>query len=96
MLFCETKPSIGLVQGSQVTYPDAFSDGVHADVRFVYKIGSFSRDIILRAQLPDPALYGMNPATVRLWNLSDLPLRRSQAWRKGLHSRISQQGFCAP
>jgi len=63
---CETKSSIGVVHGNEVLYPDAFTDGIKADVALTYRVGSLECDVILRAQLPSPALYSLNPDTCRL------------------------------
>ena len=54
-----------LISANQVLYQNAF-DGINADVRYTYKKGSFEQDIILRNQPPDPALFGMNPATTEI------------------------------
>src|SRR3989442_953739 len=76
-MICVTKQSIGVVQGSQVLYSDAFTDGIKADVAVTYRVGSLECDIILRAQLPSPAIYSLNPDTCRLqvWHelLGDVP-----------------------
>ena len=65
------------MQGNEVLYPDAFTDGVRADVALTYRVGSLECDVILRAQLPSPALYSLNPDTCRLqvWHelLGDVP-----------------------
>src|SRR5437879_7045698 len=66
VLFCETKESIGVVEGGTVTYADAFTDDVKGDIRVVYKKGSFESDILIRAQLPSPRAYSLNPDTCRL------------------------------
>ena len=63
---CETKSSIGVVHGNEVLYPDAFTDGIKADVALTYRVGSLECDVILRVQLPSPALYSLNPDTCRL------------------------------
>lgn len=54
-----------MVAPNVVLYPDAF-DSVAADVRAVYTIGAFEFDVVLRRQLPDPAKFGMDPATTDL------------------------------
>ena len=54
-----------LIAPNVVLYPDAF-DSVAADVRAVYTIGAFEFDVVLRRQLPDPAKFGMDPATTDL------------------------------
>ncbi len=66
-LIAQLTNSIGQVlpSGSQVIYPDAFT-GASAAVRFSYTRAGFEQDIILQAQLPDPARYNMNPQTVAL------------------------------
>lgn len=54
-----------LMASNQVLYPDAF-EGVKADVRYTYKIGSFEQDIILREQPPAPEKFGLNPDTTEI------------------------------
>lgn len=67
-LIAETKPSVGQVQGNAVTYADAFDD-VSCDVRYTYKRNSFEQDVLILRQLPDPALWEMDPQTVlvQIW-----------------------------
>ena len=60
----ELKNSIGeLHHPNVVIYPDAF-DGLKADLRYTYRLGSFEQDVILREKpaLPD----GFAPDTTRL------------------------------
>jgi len=62
----QLQPSTGLLLAANtVQYPNAF-DRVSADVRAVYTAAGFECDVILRAQLPDPALFGLNPDTTDL------------------------------
>jgi len=66
VLFAPMKASDGwLMEDNQVVYPDAF-EGTQADVRYTYQRHGFAQDIILRATPPDPANYGLDPATTRL------------------------------
>ncbi|HEU5071190.1 MAG TPA: hypothetical protein VFV96_12360 [Verrucomicrobiae bacterium] len=66
VLLGEVKDCVGtLVASNQVLYADAFTD-VKADVRYTYTKAGIEQDIVLREQLPDPSLIGMNPATTRL------------------------------
>jgi len=66
VLFAPMKASDGwLMADNQVVYPDAF-EGTQADVRYTYQRHGFAQDIILRATPPDPAKYGLDPATTRL------------------------------
>lgn len=59
----DVKSSRGeIIAAGTVLYPDAF-DTVAADVRAVYSAASFEFDVILRRQLPDPALFGLHPET---------------------------------
>ena len=67
VLFAELQNSTGLlVTSNQVVYPNAFT-GASADVRYANTIGSFSQDIIIRAQLPSPAGYGLSPTSSNIW-----------------------------
>ena len=59
-----------LVGANQVIYPDAFT-GVKADLLYVYTKAGLEQDIILRAQPPDPAAFGLNPRTTRLQVLTE-------------------------
>lgn len=54
-----------LYPGSVLVYPDAF-DGVRANVHFVVDRGSIIQCVVFPENLPDPALFGMNPETVRI------------------------------
>ncbi|HKX60248.1 MAG TPA: hypothetical protein VJS65_00370, partial [Verrucomicrobiae bacterium] len=60
------RDSIGLVNGNQVSYPDALDGTFRADVRYTYSISSFEQDIVLVEQPPSPAEYGLDPRTTRL------------------------------
>jgi hypothetical protein len=51
-----------LVADDEVLYPDAF-EGVSADVLYKNRIDGMEQDIVLKAQLPDPQEWGMNPAS---------------------------------
>ena len=58
--------SIGvLVSSNQVIYPDAFA-GLRADLRYTYRKSGFEQDIVLLAQPPAPAAFGLDPAKTRL------------------------------
>jgi alpha-tubulin suppressor-like RCC1 family protein len=52
-----------------LVYPDAF-DGLRASVRYILDKGSIIQCVVFGENLPDPALFGMNPGTVRIevWN----------------------------
>ncbi|HRI15836.1 MAG TPA: hypothetical protein PLX89_22795, partial [Verrucomicrobiota bacterium] len=57
------KSSLGeQVAAGTILYSDAF-DSVSASVRAVYRASGFECDVILHRQLPDPALFGLNPDT---------------------------------
>ena len=67
VLFAELQNSTGLlITSNQVVYPNAFV-GASADVRYANTIGSFSQDIIIRAQLPSPTSYGLSPSSSNIW-----------------------------
>jgi hypothetical protein len=66
----EVQDSIGAVAGNQVIYEDAF-DGVSADLHYTYTKGGFVQDVIVREQLPDPALWGFDPGTVQVQVLTE-------------------------
>ena len=56
-----------LLPPGQVIYRGAF-EGTAADLRYTYKRSGYSQDVILRQQLPDPALYGFNgPVQLQVW-----------------------------
>jgi hypothetical protein len=54
-----------LVAPNQVLYPDTFDD-IKADILCTYSIAGMEVDVIIRAQLPSPADWNLDPATVRL------------------------------
>ena len=60
------RDSIGLVNGNQVSYPDALDGTFRADVRYTYSISGFEQDIVLMEQPPSPSEYGLDPRTTRL------------------------------
>jgi hypothetical protein len=66
----EVQDSIGAVAGNQVIYEDAF-DGVSADLHYTYTKGGFVQDVIVREKLPDPVLWGFDPATVQVQVLTE-------------------------
>lgn len=66
----EVQDSVGAVAGNQVIYEDAF-DGVSADLHYTYTKGGFVQDVIVREKLPDPALWGFDPATVQVQVLTE-------------------------
>lgn len=88
-LIAETKSSEGqLLPPNRVIYPDAFDD-VQADVEFIYTKAGFEQNIVLRAQLPLPAEYGLNPQTTRLQVLTEffnppVPARSQDMRENGL------------
>lgn len=61
-----TQQSIGTVDSNTVTYASAFTNGISADVVYVYRRGSFEQNILLRAQLPSPSLFEIDPRTCRI------------------------------
>jgi hypothetical protein len=66
VLIAQLQDSEGqLISDNQILYSNAFA-GVNADVRYTYKKGSFSQDVILRAQPPAPETYGLKSATTEL------------------------------
>jgi hypothetical protein len=66
VLFAVLTNSTGELVGSNVvTYRNAF-DGASASISYKYTRSSFSQDIVIQGQLPDPAALGLNPARVRL------------------------------
>src|SRR5260221_3018601 len=80
-LFSEIKPSIGAVKSNPVTYADAFTNNISADIVYRYKKGSFEADVAVRAQLPPPSNWNMDPNHVRLqvWHeLLDPPTPKVQ------------------
>ena len=73
VLISEIKSSRGEVhQPNVVMYPDAFTDGVSASVRYKYTLAGFEQDIILQSALPvTPEDYGLNPATTKIQVLTE-------------------------
>lgn len=55
---------------NRVVYSDAFDD-IRADVEYIYTKAGFEQNIILRAQLPLPAEFGLNPRTTALQVLTE-------------------------
>jgi hypothetical protein len=71
VLIAETKASQAeLSAPNRLVYPDAF-DGVQADLAYEYRRASLAQEVVLRGPLPDPAQFGMNPATTRLEVLTE-------------------------
>lgn len=72
VLIAEPRSTEGrVVSPNRVVYPDAFDD-VRADVEYVYTKAGFEQNVVLRAQLPLPAEFGLNPQTTRLQVLTEL------------------------
>ncbi|MBI4326532.1 MAG: hypothetical protein HY674_14895 [Chloroflexi bacterium] len=62
----ESQDSIGeLVDRNVIIYPKCF-DSIRGAIRVKVTIRSLENDVILWEQIPDPALYGLNPATCQL------------------------------
>ncbi len=62
----ELQDSIGeLVDRNVIIYPKCF-DSIRGAIRVKVTIASLESDVILWEQIPDPALYGLNPATCKL------------------------------
>lgn len=61
-----------LVAPNVVLYADAF-DTLAADVRATYAVSGFECDVVLRQQLPDPAMLGLNPETTEMAVYSEWP-----------------------
>jgi hypothetical protein len=58
-----------LVSDDEVLYPSALVDpdtGLAADVLYKNRVDGMEQNIVLETQLPDPQLYGMDPATTYL------------------------------
>ena len=71
VLIAELTNSVGYLAGpNQVVYPNAYS-GINGDVRYTYTKAGFEQDLVLLAQLPDPAAFGLNPQTTRLQVLTE-------------------------
>ncbi|MFO1511498.1 MAG: hypothetical protein U1F83_01060 [Verrucomicrobiota bacterium] len=71
VLIAEVKSSAGqLLPPNHVIYGDAFDD-VRADVEYIYTKAGFEQNIVLRAQLPLPGEFGLNPLTTRLQVLTE-------------------------
>lgn len=71
VLIGEITDSTGeLTAQNQVTYPNCFS-GVQADLLYTYKKGGFEQDVVFHQQPPDPASFGLNPATTKLQVLTE-------------------------
>lgn len=77
-LIASLKDSQGqLVTPNQVVYPDAFSDGVVAEIRFTYRKNGFEQDVAILSQLENPKeQFGFEPENtlVQIWTaFSDIP-----------------------
>ena len=71
VLIAETKDSIGqLIYPNQVIYTNAFDD-VSADTQYFYTKAGLEQNIVVRAQLPDPAEFGMSRETAILQVLTE-------------------------
>lgn len=70
-----------------LVYRDAF-DGVKADLLFEYAKASFAQDVVLRTQLPDPALWGLSSDRLRIEIVTEFltapepRIDRVQVWRE--------------
>ena len=66
VMIAEVKDSTGqLVAPNEVIYPDAFTDYI-ADIRYVWRKGSFEQDVILRQKPAAPEAYGLSSESTRL------------------------------
>lgn len=66
VLIAELADSVGeLHPPNMVLYPRAFPEAA-ADIRYTYRRGSFAQDVVIRARLPDPALWNFSPAFTRI------------------------------
>lgn len=66
VIIATVKPTLGeLVGENQLAYVDAF-EGVKADVVYTYERSGLEQDVVLKARLPDPARFGLDPDTTRL------------------------------
>lgn len=77
VLFAQVQDCQGeLIASNVVLYTNAMTGtiagvNVNCDVQYTYKMGSFSQDIILREQPPDPASFGLNPQTTEIEVLTE-------------------------
>jgi hypothetical protein len=71
VLIAETTNSLGaLTKNNEVVYPNAFDD-VAADIQYVYTRAGLEQNVVLRASLPSPAGFELDPATTRLQVLTE-------------------------
>jgi hypothetical protein len=73
VLIAELQDSVGVIQpnGTEIIYENAFSD-IDAAVRFRNFDSGVEQDLILLAEPPSPADYGLDPATTRLQLLTEI------------------------
>lgn len=63
VLLAETREvAVQVTENGRVTYPDAFV-GAAGDIVYHVESGRLEQDIVNTAALPDPATWGLNPAT---------------------------------
>ena len=70
VLIAEVQDSVGVVDGNQVFYEDAFA-GVHATVRYTATRGGFEQDILLLERPPLPERFGLDSRTTVLQVLTE-------------------------
>jgi len=66
VLFAEVQPAQAeLVGPNKLAYRDAFTE-VRADLVYEYRRDRFAQDVVIRAPLPGPEQFGLDPGTTRL------------------------------
>ncbi len=71
VLLAATRDCEGQIAGeNRVVYPQAFDD-VPADVEYVMTKAGWEQNVILRADIPEPSFFGMDPQSTRLQILTE-------------------------
>ena len=73
VLLAEATDAGGLLVGDhEVLYTNVFDGaGAVADVQYLNQKAGLEQNVVLRAQLPSPSEFGLNPATTRLQVLTE-------------------------
>jgi len=84
-----------LIGSNSVIYPDAFTD-LNASIRYTYTKAGISQDIVIHERPPDPADWGLNPATTHLLAITEFvespaPQIQERTWLAGLETLQDQR-----
>ncbi len=90
-----TNSTAQIIGTTRVSYPSAFS-GVDASIAYSYTRAGFSQEIRFNEMPPDPAEWGLNPATSHLLLITEFvqaptPSVHTNAWPSGMETMQNQE-----